>query len=116
MSGSPNTVRCWGNNTDGVLGQGNSNNLQYPTQATQVLGLTNPTKVVIATSGTDAFGAVTCVQDDANVRCWGDNANGAGGGNTTTNPILSPAAVVTQAGTLLGNVADIQAGAGDWPP
>ncbi len=113
MSGSPNTVRCWGNNTDGVLGQGNSNNLQYPTQATQVLGLTNPTKVVIATSGTDAFGAVTCVQDDANVRCWGDNANGAGGGNTTTNPILSPAAVVTQAGTLLGNVADIQAGAGD---
>jgi hypothetical protein len=108
-SGSASTVWCWGFNSDGELGVGDTNNRQYPTQVT---GLTNPTKLVIdAPVGNYQFITV-CAQDGANVRCWGYNGYGGAGTNTATSPILSPTAVATMSGTLLGNVSDLESGGG----
>jgi hypothetical protein len=93
VQGTPNTVWCWGNNDQGALGLGDTMKRQYPTQ---VLGFTNPTKLV-ATQGGE--GATICALDGANVRCWGSNFYGNAGVNSATNPILSPTLVVPQTGT-----------------
>ncbi len=119
ISGSPNSVRCWGQNTDGVLGLGDTTNRQYPTPATKVLGLQKPTKILVAMGPESAASSyhalsVACAQDGENVRCWGDNSSGSAGTNTTTASILSPAPVVTQSGTILGGVADLELGFGEF--
>jgi Regulator of chromosome condensation (RCC1) repeat len=108
VAGSPNSVWCWGYNGYGDLGQGDTTVRQYPTK---VLGLTNPTKVVLSTSA-NGNASTPCALDGANVRCWGYNGNGETGTNTTANPVSSATAVVTQNGVLLGGVTDIEAGYG----
>jgi hypothetical protein len=105
VGGIPNTVYCWGHNSHGELGQGDTTDRQNPTS---VPGLTNPTDVVLSPSGSS--GATVCALDGANVRCWGNNDSGATGTNTTTNPVLSPAVVVTQGGAPLDGVDDLRAG------
>ena len=107
LSGTPNTVWCWGNNNGGQLGQGDTTNRQYPTQ---VLGLTSPTKLMSQGVNNDTY----CALDGANVRCWGNNQSQSVGSNTTTSPILSPTAVVLQSGALLDGVEDLQGGYGDF--
>jgi alpha-tubulin suppressor-like RCC1 family protein len=106
-TGSSSGVWCWGRNGEGELGQGDTTSRAYPTE---VLGLAAPSKLAISYGTVVNAGDVICALDGANVKCWGDNPFGGVGSNTTTNPVLSPTYVVTQSGSLLGNVTDIQGG------
>jgi hypothetical protein len=106
VAGTPNSVWCWGYNAHAELGLGDTTTRQYPTK---VLGLTNPTQVSIS-GDSNVSEAAVCALDGDNVRCWGLNSYGAAGINATTNPVLNPTAVVTQAGVLLGGVTDIEPG------
>ena len=92
-----NTLKCWGNNTFGNLGQGNITN--YGSAAGQMgdslpvvnlgTGVT-ATKVylsnVLSTSGATAYESSTCaILSNSNLVCWGGNKYGQlGQGNTTT--------------------------------
>jgi alpha-tubulin suppressor-like RCC1 family protein len=111
LSGSPQSIWCWGENGRGELAQGDAVPRQYPTRVT---GLTNPTKVLVALTGTFYQNSAVCAQDGGNVRCWGDNAAGAVGTNTSTDPIFNATSVVTQTGSLLAGVTDLQLGHGDF--
>ena len=74
------TVWCWGDNTDGELGDGSSTSQSlYPVQ---VIGL--PTSA----TALDAYGATACaVTSDENIWCWGSAnqdqlGNGVSSGDT----------------------------------
>jgi len=64
------SVSCWGDNSDGRLGDGTTTQRNTPTQ-TSSLG-TGRTAVAISTGGQH-----TCaILDDGSVSCWGDNGYG----------------------------------------
>ena len=69
-------VRCWGNNSNGQLGDGTTTNRSVPTA---VPGLTG---VVALASG---YLHSCAVQADGAVRCWGRNSNGQLGDGTTVD-------------------------------
>lgn len=72
---SDETMVCWGKNTSGQLGNGNT--IDQRTPAAVVLSA----KLSAVTAG----GAHTCaVTTDGAVLCWGSNASGQLGDNTTT--------------------------------
>lgn len=72
---SDDTVKCWGRNSSGQVGNGNRNGAN----------VVNPT-IVVSESGTGSLSTVdkvtaggvhTCaVRRDTNLRCWGSNSNG----------------------------------------
>lgn len=73
---SNQTVKCWGLNTTGQLG---NNSLTNALTAVDVVGITTAYSVTIG-------GANTCaLLSDKSARCWGGNANGQLGNGTTTN-------------------------------
>ncbi len=78
------TVRCWGLNSSGQLGYGNTNNIgddETPSTAGPVNLGAGRTAVQIATGSTHAC----AILDNGTVRCWGNGANGRlGYGNTNT--------------------------------
>lgn len=89
------SVRCWGANTYGQLGNGNTTNATKPVT---VAGLPRP---AIALS---AGGNHTCVRlDDQSIRCWGRNDRGQLGNNTRTNSLL-PVAIAPPAGPSYARV------------
>ena len=70
------TVRCWGHNQYGQLGNGNTTDSSI---AVQVSGITNATQV------TNGANHACALLTDSTVKCWGLNQNGQLGNNTTTN-------------------------------
>ncbi len=107
------TVRCWGNNQNGRLGDGTTT------------GSVNPVQVL--ESGSTPLGGVTQIAaggshtcallDDETVRCWGNNGSGQLGNGTDTgsNPNPNPVQVLAsgRAGSnpvVLGGVTQIAAG------
>ena len=77
------TVRCWGDNFDGQLGDGGSTDRLTPVA---VSGLANATALVAGHFHTCAL------LTDGTVRCWGDNWYGQlGDGSSTWR--LTPVAV-----------------------
>ena len=104
VSGTPNTVWCWGSNAVGELGQGDTVARQYPIK---VLGLANPSKIAMAANYSNS---TVCVQDGDAVKCWGVNGGGAAGVNVATSPILSPTTVVMESGAALSAISDLSAG------
>lgn len=89
------TVRCWGANTDGQLGDPSSTGSSVP------IPVPNLTGVIAISAG--AFH--TCaLMNDRTVECWGSNGNGQIGDGTTTDA-FSPALVGG-----LSNVAAISGG------
>lgn len=81
---SDGTVRCWGWNTKGALGDGTKTDSPRPVQ---VLGLTN---VIHVAAGAD----YTCaVVKGGEVYCWGDNTGVQFGGAAETEK-LTPTPVV----------------------
>ncbi|MFO0626666.1 MAG: hypothetical protein U0325_13715 [Polyangiales bacterium] len=90
-----NTVRCWGGNDTGQLGDGSPTSRTSPVAVT---GLTNAVEIAAGYSH-------TCARlMDNTVRCWGANGSGQIGDDSTTNR-RSPVAVMG-----LTNVAQIAAG------
>ena len=103
-----NEVWCWGSNGTGELGQSDTLGRQYPIK---VLGLTNPTYLVMAPEQDyGGIDATVCALDADKVRCWGNNDSGAAGVNSATTPTPSPTLVVTQSGSTLDNVVDVEPG------
>jgi alpha-tubulin suppressor-like RCC1 family protein len=80
---SDGSVRCWGDDTHGQLGD-SMNNTQRAIANTAVLGLNDAFEIVTG-------GNHTCAVEVVNFtgRCWGDNSLGQLG-NGTTNPASVP--------------------------
>ena len=80
---SDGSVRCWGNNDDGQLGNGTTSEFAAPAP---VVGLSAVTDI-------SAGAAHTCaLLNDRTVRCWGVNTYGQLGDGTVT-PRLTPIVV-----------------------
>jgi alpha-tubulin suppressor-like RCC1 family protein len=109
---SVNEVWCWGLNASRQLGTGDATNRKYPTK---ILGLTNPTQVVVTRSwqggGSDQDGV--CAVDGDNVLCWGPNYEGQAGTGDATNPVTVPTKVkLMGAVTPLSGITRIYPGHG----
>jgi len=97
---SPGEIWCWGDNSDGQLGDGSKINRSAPVQ---VIGLSGVP--ITLTAGSNH----TCVLlNSANAQCWGDNSYGQLGNNTTTDS-TAPVTVKTSTASLTG-VVDVEAG------
>ncbi len=96
-----NTAVCWGLNTSGQLGQGNTSVTNTP-PSTMINfgGVLYPTKIV------GAVDFACALLNDSSVKCWGLNTNGEIGDGTTTQR-TSPVSV-----TLGGTAIDVAAGVG----
>lgn len=89
------TVKCWGNNLNGQVGDGTNTQRLTPVD---VAGLAN---VVMLTAGANH----TCaLMGDTTVRCWGNNAYGQLGDSTNTDRALATPIIG------LNGVIDISAG------
>jgi alpha-tubulin suppressor-like RCC1 family protein len=96
---SGGTVKCWGRNHQGQLGDGTLNSSSTPVQVQTGAGpLTGVTAIT-------AGGAHTCaLLADSTVRCWGDNMEGQLGDGTTLG---KPTGITV---TGLTGAVDISAG------
>jgi alpha-tubulin suppressor-like RCC1 family protein len=74
------TVRCWGDNDLGELGDGTVHVESFSNLPSQVVGL--PAKVVSITAGDQHTCAIT---ENHTAWCWGNNSNGQLGDGTTTD-------------------------------
>lgn len=89
------TVKCWGRNYYGQLGNGTTS---FSTVPTDVVGITGATAV------TAGAGHSCAIVADGAVKCWGYNGGGSLGDGTTTDR-LTPVRVVG-----IGDVTAIAAG------
>jgi alpha-tubulin suppressor-like RCC1 family protein len=95
---SAGAVKCWGSNSNGQLGDNSTAQRLAPVQA---LGLTSGVASIFA------GGNHTCAVTTAGAaKCWGSNANGEVGDNSTTQRL-----VPTDVSTLSSGVAAITTGA-----
>jgi len=95
---------CWGSGTPGLLGNGTSTDSSSPVEVLVSVG--NPLSNVTTVVGGGKF---ACALSSGGVKCWGFNAFGQLGNNTTTN---SPWAVDVLDASLhpLANVTAIAVG------
>jgi alpha-tubulin suppressor-like RCC1 family protein len=105
------TVQCWGLNDYGQLGNGNITPALAPVQVCGIGPIPNPTTgCPTGTTATAiaAGGSHSCARlSDGTVKCWGSNADGQVGNNTTTPRFLTPVAV-----TGIGTATTVAAGTG----
>jgi hypothetical protein len=105
---------CWGLNDAGQLGDGSTSASKVPVAVATDAGILAGRAVTAVAAGGEGPGAYTCAVATGTDRigrayCWGNNASGQLGNNTTT-PSLKPAAVYN-AGVLTGlDVRSISAG------
>lgn len=108
------TLRCWGRNFAGDLGDGTTTDAPVPTTVVGESGSGSLSGVIAVSAG----GGTTCaVLSDHSVDCWGANYRGSLGSGSTAVPALStvPRPVVGLAGAgVLGSVDAIAGGAGHF--
>jgi alpha-tubulin suppressor-like RCC1 family protein len=75
---SGGTVRCWGSNSSGELGNGTTTNSLTPVM---VLGISTATQIAASRNGDHSC----ALAGDGTVHCWGSNSRGQLGNGTTTN-------------------------------
>jgi len=85
------TVRCWGDNQQGQLGDGSTTNRATPTP---VPGLS--TVIELAVGGSHSCARLA----DGTMRCWGSNVDGQIGDGSTESRRLSPVTVIGVANTI----------------
>jgi len=76
------TVKCWGANSFGQLGNGTNSNTITPVAVQGITGLTDDSKVVSLDLGEHHACAV---MRDGSVQCWGSNSEGQLGDGTRVN-------------------------------
>jgi alpha-tubulin suppressor-like RCC1 family protein len=94
---SDGTVRCWGRNLEGQLGDGTTTN--SPTPVT-VVGITTARHIAAGNAHTCAILA------DTTVRCWGRNVGGQLGNGSTTDSSL-PVTVTGLSGVDVISLGDL---------
>jgi alpha-tubulin suppressor-like RCC1 family protein len=80
------TVRCWGDNVYGEMGNGNSL-LKVLTPDTQVTGITTATQIAVG------LNQACALLTDQTVKCWGSNSQGRNGNGTTVGNATTPTLV-----------------------
>jgi alpha-tubulin suppressor-like RCC1 family protein len=73
-------AKCWGLNDNGELGDGTTGNRNIPVDVGNISNA-----IGISAWGNYAAGHTCVVTDIGEVKCWGDNANGALGNGTTND-------------------------------
>jgi len=103
---SGGTVKCWGNNGSGQLGDGTATQRNTP-----VTVLTSPNGPALTGVTAIATGnAHTCALiSGGSVQCWGSNSSGQLGNSTTTSS-TTPVTVTTTSGSALTGVTAIATG------
>src|SRR5581483_1806092 len=76
---SDGTVRCWGENANGQLGNGMSTGSEKPVKVT---GISSATTIAAG------FGHTCAVLSDGTVRCWGRNIHGQLGDGTMKESLV----------------------------
>ena len=89
------TVRCWGSNSSGQLGNGTGGSGQFSASPVTVSDLTDAVAVAAGAAHSCALRAT------GSVVCWGSNDRGRLGDGTTTTPRLTPVPVVNPNGSTL---------------
>ncbi len=98
---------CWGQNTNGQVGDSSTTQRTAPVAVTQAAGLLAGRVVTDISVGDNH----TCAIAEGQAFCWGNNANGQLGDSSTTQR-TAPVLVTQTAGILGGKVVtDISAGA-----
>jgi len=95
---SGGTVKCWGNNDNGQLGDGTTVSKKLPVAVSSLTG--------VASIGAGAD--TTCAVVSAALKCWGGNLYGQIGDTTSLNTKLTATAV----GTLTSGVSSVKVGDG----
>lgn len=93
------TVKCWGDNSHGQLGDGTNTNRNSPVV---VVGISN----VVAISSSGRSVSTCALLEDGTVRCWGDNSEGQLGDGTNVLRSNQPVQALN-----LNNVVSISVGA-----
>jgi alpha-tubulin suppressor-like RCC1 family protein len=95
------TVKCWGKNDIGQLGDGTTTNRRVPVSVSGITGLTPATTAVSVTAG----GGSTCaLMANGTVKCWGYNYDGQLGDGSNTDSLI-PIAVRGIDGASSSNTA-----------
>lgn len=81
------SVRCWGRNNMGQLGNGNTASVLDPSSRSSSVNLDGAGSGALQVSAGDEFTCAVLV--DRSVRCWGSGANGKLG-NGETSVVLDP--------------------------
>ena len=97
------SVRCWGNNASGQLGNASQTNSPTP-----VLANAHASPAIAATALTAGYAHTCALTSLSTVVCWGDRSEGQlGDGNISATPITSIESSTVQAVHMIGGVSTL---------
>jgi alpha-tubulin suppressor-like RCC1 family protein len=102
-------VKCWGSNGSGQLGNGTTAGSSVPVDVTGLIG----TAYAVSVGGGHSIGgdhSCAIVGASRNVMCWGDNAYGQLGNDTTTDS-STPVYAHNNVGTDMADIQQVAVGA-----